>query len=235
MRIEEMSAEEYARALGRDPIVIIPIGATEAHGSHLPLGTDSYQPEAMADMIAARVDGLVAPMVRYGHHSSTRNMPGTISIQFDTLRSVMKDILESLIEDGVRRFVIVSGHAGRGHMTALRLASEEVVRKHEVRLMLLTDYDLAWELSEELGCTGADGHGGLVETSRVMAIRPDLVGEERGHGRLVDLGFMVVADPERIYPDGYAGPADRATGELGRKINEHIVERLVAMIREEMG
>ena len=235
MRMEEMTTTELEKELTRNPIVILPIGATEAHGPHLPLGTDSYQPEAIADMLAERIDGLVAPPMKYGHHSSTRNMMGTIGISFDTLRALARDVLESLVADGFKKFVILSGHAGHVHLAALKVAVEELVRTRDVKIMLLTDYDLAWEVSEEMGIRDEDGHGGLIETSRIMAISPELVGEQRGRGRFCDQEYMVVPNPEICYPDGYAGPADMATADLGNKVNDHIVNRLEEIIRRNMG
>jgi len=234
MYIEEMTTVELAREIERDPVVIIPIGATEAHGPHLPLGTDSFQPEAMATMLATRIGGLVAPSIKYGHHSSTRNMVGTIGISFDTLRALLREIMMSLIEDGIHKIVMLSGHAGHVHLAALKVAAEEVVRSAPVKVMLLTDYDLAWEVSKEMGIE-KDGHGGLVETSRIMAITPDLIREGGGKGEFVDQEFMVIADPEICYPHGYAGPADEASPELGEKINEHVVDRLEDIIRRRMG
>ncbi|NYT12745.1 MAG: creatininase family protein [Methanomassiliicoccales archaeon] len=235
MRIEEMTTSELKKELTKNPVVILPIGATEAHGPHLPLGTDSFQPEAMADMLAERIDGLVAPPIKYGHHSSTKNMIGTIGISFDTLRALSRDILEALVADGFGKFVILSGHAGHVHMAALKVAVEEVVRTSKVKIMLLTDYDIAWEVSEEMGIKDKDGHGGLIETSRIMAIAPGLVGEKRGSGRFCDQEYMVVANPEICYPDGYAGPANEATPELGNRVNDHIVDRLEELIRRNMG
>jgi len=91
LHIEEMTTTELKKEIDRNPVVILPVGATEAHGPHLPLGTDSFQPEAVADMLASRIGGLVAPPIKYGHHSSTRNMVGTIGISFDTLRALVRE------------------------------------------------------------------------------------------------------------------------------------------------
>jgi creatinine amidohydrolase len=234
LRIERMTTIELSREIERNPVVIIPVGATEAHGPHLPLGTDSLQPEAVADMLAKRINGLVAPPIRYGHHSSTKNMVGTIGISFDTLRALVMEVMESLIADGIRKIVVLSGHAGQIHMAALKAAAEEVVKKSDVKIMLLTDYDLAWEVTDEMGVK-EDGHGGLVETSRIMDIAGDLVGDERGTGTFIDQGFMVISNPEVCFPQGYAGPAEDASPALGRRINEHVVNRLEGVINRRWG
>jgi len=219
----------------RAPVVFLPIGATEAHGDHLPLSTDSLQPEAMAAKLAARMNGLIAPPIRYGFHSSTRNIPGTISVSFETLRGLMYDVITSLARNGVRRLVILSGHAGAIHMAALRLACEKAVAEFDIKLMLLTDYDIATELSAELGFGPDDGHGGLVETSRVLAIAPDLVKSKRSKGKFADKGFMIVSDPETCYPQGIAGDPTVATAETGERINEYIADRLCNLIARNFG
>ena len=179
--------------------MILPIGGTEAHGPHLPLSTDSLQPEAIADMVAERLDGLVAPPLCYAFHSSTRNMPGTISLSFESTVSVVRDILGSLMMNGITKIVVISGHAGSSHMAALRTACADSVRKNDIRLMLLTDYDLARGFPVD---QKGDGHGGMVETARMMAICPEKVRKNDKIGRYVDLDFMIVNDPERSFPDG---------------------------------
>ncbi|MDD1768223.1 MAG: creatininase family protein [Methanomassiliicoccales archaeon] len=216
----------------RKPIIILPVGATEAHGAHLPLATDSLQPEAIADMLAERIGGLVAPPIRYGQHSSTRNMPGTLSIEFDTLRDIIYDILHSLVRNGADKLVVLSGHAGAAHMAALKLACERIVEESQVKLMLVADYELA---RESIPDEKEDGHGGLIETSRMLAVEEKMVKKARKKGRFSDKRHMVVSDPETCYPDGFVGDAPRATAGLGRTINDHILDRLVSLVDSNFG
>lgn len=231
MRIDEMSSTAFAQAVRDDPIVFLPIGACEAHGPHLPLGTDTYQPEWVVNEVVRRVGGLIAPSVNYGQHSSTRNLPGTIGVSFDTLRSLITDLLDSLHSNGVRKVVIVSGHLGSAHRTAIKLACDSAVKCLDMKVMMLSDYELAC-LREDDVCEGReDGHGGILETSRMMDIRPDLVSEERSEGRFIDSRFMVLPDPERCYPQGFVGDAGLATAEKGRLVNEYVVKELSELVR----
>ncbi len=232
MRLDSLSSTEFADAMRKHPVVILPIGATEAHSSHLPLSTDSLQPEHIADAVARRVNGLVAPPLRYAFHSSTKNMPGTIGLGFDTTIHVVRDILHSLIANGADKLVVISGHAGSSHMNALRQACAEIVEEHPVKLMLLTDYDIAKRFPED---QRGDGHGGKMETSRVMAIAPELVKPQKKIGRYVSQGFMIVADPERSMPDGFVGDAPAASPELGARVNAFIIEELTREIVKEFG
>ncbi|MDW5562169.1 MAG: creatininase family protein [Methanomassiliicoccus sp.] len=232
MRLDSLSSTEFAKVMKKRPVIFLPIGATEAHSSHLPLSTDSLQPEYIADAVAERVHGLVAPPLRYAFHSSTRNMPGTIGLGFDTTIHVVRDILDSLIANGADKLVVISGHAGSSHMNALRQACVEIVEEHHVKIMLLTDYDIAKHFPED---QRGDGHGGKVETSRVMAIAPALVSPQDKIGQYVSQGYMIVSDPERSMPDGFVGDAPSASAELGTRVNAFIIDELTREIEKEFG
>jgi len=126
-------------------------------------------------------------------------------------------------------------------MVALRLAAQEVVAKNDetqprgkVRIMVLSDFDFAEELAPELADPN-DGHAGTIETSRMMAIRPDLI---KGKGK-ADVWrmprFEVVAHPELFFSSGVNGDPTAASAKKGQKINEYIiaeVEKLVKIIKK---
>jgi creatinine amidohydrolase len=232
MRIEDMTTEEFARAMKSDPLVFLPLGATEGHGPHLPLSTDSLQPEWLCEALADRFDGLVAPLLSYGQHSSTRNMAGTLSLRAETLKMAVIDILESLERHGARKVVVVSGHAGMVHLAAVKGACEEFVRKTDASVMVLTDYDIAYKFPIEKDPEYPDGHGGLIETSRILAIKPELVKTKRERAKFIDPHFMITKDPERFYPQGFVGDAAKATANLGNEINEFIFKRMVELIEK---
>lgn len=228
MRLDELSSIEFRKRMDARPVVILPIGGTEAHGGHLPLCTDSAQPERVADDVAERIGGLVAPPLRYAFHSSTRNMAGTLTLGFETTRMIVQDILEALVRNGADKLVVLCGHAGSSHLVAVKQACAAIVSAHmDVRVMMLSDYDLARDYPVD---QASDGHGGKVETSRMMDIAPDLVRRAEGEGRYVSHGFMIVPDPETSMPSGYVGAAHEADAALGRKINDFIVDRLVEEI-----
>jgi creatinine amidohydrolase len=159
-------------------------------------------------------------------------MPGTLGIRMETLKALAIDIMESLIANGINKIVLVSGHAGTLHLAALKSACEEVVERHDVRLMMLTDYDIAFNLIPEYCGEEPDGHGGTIETARVMAIRPDLVKKRRGKGSCTSSNYMVSCNPESNYPDGFVGDAKKATKEAGEAINRHIEDELTRLIIE---
>jgi creatinine amidohydrolase len=159
-------------------------------------------------------------------------MPGTIALRSETLRAIVTDIIDSLVGQGVSKLVIISGHAGSVHLAAVREAAEGAsVRYEKLRLMFLTDYDIAYKFPLP-DSNFRDGHGGLIETSRILALKPALVGKKRPRGRFEDRRFMIVANPEVCYPEGMVGDATKATAELGNKINDFIFEEMIHLIKQ---
>ncbi len=236
--LDELSMEEAEVCVRAGKVVIFPVGSVEEHGRHLPLCTDSLQPEYVALEAAKKTKSLMAPPLRYGVCNATRNFPGTISIGFRSLCRITQDILEELIRNGFRRILVLSGHAGQTHMAALRLAAQEVILHHEKeglkikpRIMVCSDYDFAYELRGK-HFSEKDGHGGTIETSRVMAIRPDLVkGRSRkSFPRLPR--FEILANPEHYFPSGVIGDPTIASAEKGRMINQYVIGEIVKLIEE---
>jgi len=234
MNVGEMTRDEFAEAVDIGAIAVFVIGATEAHGPHLPLNSDTLQPMWVAEELDRRLENLlIFPPMSYGVHSSTRNMPGTVALTFDTMRSVVYDVLTSLYEKGVGKFLIMSGHAGSAHMTACSEACKRFVRETGSKVIFLTDYDIAEGHPDIDGMKG-DGHAGFLETSRVMAIRPDLVRDERPIGLYSDHGFLILGNAEICFPEGLAGDTTGASAELGKKINRYVADRLEEMIRNDL-
>jgi creatinine amidohydrolase len=236
--LDELSTVQAAEAARQGKVVIFPVGSVEEHGEHLPLCTDSVQPEYVALEVARKTGCLVAPPFRYGIVNAGRNFPGSLTIQFDTLFNLAKDILSELSRNGFNRIIVLSGHAGSSHMVALRLAAQEVVRqngeengKQRTRIMVLSDYDFAGELSAELA-DSRDGHAGTIETARVMAIRPDLI-KSKGVPSHYDMPrFEVVLHPEKYFPSGVHGDPTAASTEKGQKINAYVIEQVIKLVRE---
>jgi creatinine amidohydrolase len=235
---DELSMKEAEEKAKAKKVVIIPVGSVEEHGDHLPLCTDSLQPEYVALEVAKKTKCLVAPTLRYGVCNSTRNFPGTISIGFESLHKIIRDILEEFIRNGFARILVLSGHAGQSHMAALRLAAQEAVWQHEKetpdkrpRIMVCSDYDFAYELKGKYSGE-KDGHAGTIETSRVMAIRPDLI-KTKGRKSFPKFPrFEVTADPERYFPSGVIGDPTTASDEKGRRTNKYIINEVTKLLDE---
>jgi creatinine amidohydrolase len=230
-RLIDLDSRTFERRLSANPLVIVPVGALEAHGPHLPLGADQLQAEATARELAERVDGLIAPTIPYGSAPGARRFAGTVSLTMAQLEIHVVGVLSELARTGVRRLLVLSGHAERGHMAALREAGDETMRAHPgTRVVVLSDYDFVYELRGKES-PPTDGHAGLLETSRVLAVAPDTVGNARPSVELRRSPFLPGAATEAEWPESVMGDTASASAELGRKIQAHVVDRLVETVR----
>ncbi|MEM3458022.1 MAG: creatininase family protein [Candidatus Bathyarchaeia archaeon] len=234
----ELSMKEVKEAAATNKVIILPVGSVEEHGSHLPLCTDSLQPEYIAVEVAKKTHSLVAPPLKYGICTTTRIFPGTISVSFQSLYKITREIIEEFIRNGFKRFLILSGHADEEQMAALRLAAHRVMWKHreeaekqKLRIIVCSDYDFAYELRGKY-FDEKDGHGGTIETSRIMAIQPDLI-KEKGQKNFQRLPkFEVIVDSREFLPEGVRGDPTVASAEKGKFINDYIIGELVKLIEE---
>lgn len=231
-RLLDLDSRTLERRLRENPIVIVPVGALEAHGPHLPLGADQIQAESTADDLATRIGALVAPTLPYGNCAGTRPFPGTISLSIGALSRTVRELLEELGRTGFRRVLVLSGHAAQGHMAALREGADEAVRAFPaLHVAVLSDYDFVYELRGKLS-PATDGHGGLLETSRVMAMKPETVGTERPKVEYRYSRFRVGDPTVEEWPESVIGDTGPASPELGQKIQVHVLDRLEATVRE---
>ncbi|MGC8619454.1 MAG: creatininase family protein [Thermoplasmata archaeon] len=226
----DLTFKEIEEKINDKLLVILPIGSVEEHGYHLPLNSDSAQAIYVSEEIAKKCNSLILPPIYYGY-TELKDYKGTISIRYSTLYNLVFDILSKVVDDGVKNILIISGHASSIHMAAIRDAANEIVEKEPVKIMFLSDYDIAYELRSKL-VPGNDSHAGIIETSRMMAIRPDLVKKDfkftyNGKGK-----FMVISNYSSIYPEGTLSDPNGSSPELGRKINEYVVEKLWEMVKE---
>lgn len=219
----------------QNPVVILPIGAMEEHGSHLPLGSDTYEIEFVVGRIAEKSNAIVLPTIDYGVCNSTYNFPGTFSLRFETLRSLIEDILAEVVRHGARRVLVISGHAGGDHLVAIRMAAKSTVREHaNTKIMVMADYELIPDYKRD-NIPSWDGHAGMVETSRMLNIRPDISRRGRTATKPERPEFMVLPDPERLFPSGVAGDPRRASPELGKRLDDFILRKTLRLIRENLG
>ncbi|MCL5437402.1 MAG: creatininase family protein [Candidatus Thermoplasmatota archaeon] len=231
---DELSMKGFSDAVKEDPIVFLPVGATEEHGIHLPLGSDTIQAREICNLVAQRVNGIVLPPISYGVSTSLRDFPGTISISYDALHHFVRDILKELVRNEIRKIVIISGHGSQVHMAALRSACEEISEMSEIRVILLCDYEIAYRLRGKQGIPSDDGHGGVIETSRVLAFAPSLVSDDRPKGVDSTPDFFVARHKKGYLTEGIIGDSSRASSSLGIQINQYVVDELVKAIKSVM-
>ncbi len=233
MDLADISWEECKEYLLRDDRIMLPIGATEAHGRHLGLGCDHLLAEAIARAAGDRTGVLAAPVLAYGMSYQLTEFPGTLSLTPETLMRVLQDLLRSLYSHGFRRVLVVNGHGGNN--ASLNSAVIDVA--HE--LAGLRVKNLTWwtepavaQLVDEAAGIQRGTHASTHETAFLMAVKPEAVKMER----LAQRDAPVEASRELTtaqafaekYPDSVMGLApSKATPELGQKIMQISVELCV--------
>jgi len=230
-RLADLDSRSFERRLRTNPLIILPVGALESHGPQLPLGADQIQAEVTSFQLAERLDALVAPTIPYGSTPGTRRFPGTVSLTLAQLETHVAGVLSEFGRQGVRRLLIISGHAERGHMGALREAAELAMREHpRLKVVVLSDYDFVYELRGKLS-PPTDGHAGLLETSRVMALAPETVGSARPSVEYRHSPFVPGSPSEADWPESVIGDTRDANPELGAKVQAHVLDRLVETVQ----
>jgi len=198
------------------PVLLVPVGATEQHGPHLPLGTDT----AIAATVAARSGLPVAPALPYGASGEHESFPGTVSIGTETLAAVIVELGRSACRFA-RRLVLVNGHGG--NVGALRAA---------VALLRSEGRDVAWF---PCGVPGADAHAGHHETAVMLALAPDTVRPDlAAPGNTAPLRELMpaisVGSVRDVSPSGVLGDPTGATAGEGAETVSVIVAALVTAV-----
>lgn len=171
---------------------LVPLGATEQHGYHLPLSTDSDIAQAAAEIAADKIQRcFVTPAVSVGCSDHHMGFPGSLSISGDTMVSILHDICRSLGHHGITRIYLTSAHAG--NVPAMRRALGHVQKAHlSCHVDGLVDWTRyrkpLYEIANRLGLTPRDAgsHGGHYETSVMLYIRENLVRMERAKAGLIE-------------------------------------------------
>lgn len=217
---------------GRDGAVhLLPLGATEPHGPHAPLATDTIISVGIcrraAERLRGELDVLVLPPVPYGVTRYGADFPGAVSISEETLRSVVAEICS-----GFARVVLVNSH----------LEPEQVWTLRELGLPLLdvTRRANAERLTDEF--RAGSGHAGRYETSLVLADHPELVDRERMRtleAKMIDMAAEIRSGQTNFLAMGmdqaYTGAPAEATAEEGEQTFEALADMLVDLIREVAG
>jgi len=182
-RWDELNSVQIAGRLAADPdtVALIPVGATEQHGPHLPVGTDTIVATAVAE--AAAVDrALVLPAIAFGasyFHGTT--LPGTIAFAGEDAAAVAVRVAESCVDSGVRRVMFVNGHVGNS--APLWLACDRFRRQHpDRRIGVMQWWDLTADIARRATEDAVDWHANAAETSLMLAIRPELVDTDAMRG-----------------------------------------------------
>jgi creatinine amidohydrolase len=182
--LDEMTGSDVELALTRSQVIMLPFGAVEGHGAHLPLGTDNFEARENCRRALLRLQALghsavIAPVIPFGTSSFHMGFTGTISLRPATLIALTKEVCLSLYASGFRQFAFVHGHDGS--LPSMMVAAQEVVdATPDAQVMVLnwlTPLSRVYHTIQQ--SPHPQGHGGEGETSRIMVTHPELVHLER--------------------------------------------------------
>ena len=239
----ELSWPEAGRRLQEVDVALLPVGAIEQHGPHLPLDTDAFDADYLARRVAEACSDpkpLVLPLVPYGVSYHHDDFPGTISVSNEALSRLIYDIGMSCARNKVTKLVIINGHGG--NTATLQFAAQMINRDAHIFTCVDTgetsDVDL-----DELCDTDNDVHAGEIETATSLAIRPDLVDMDAAESFVPSFSSRYLdfttkrsvewyARTSQISPTGVLGDPTRATAEKGEEIWKIMVRNLVELVEE---
>lgn len=236
-----LSWPEIEERLKKVDTAILPCGAIEQHGPHLPLDVDFFDADYMARKVAeACMDPkpFVLPTIPYGvsyHHSQFK---GTLSVTNNALSALIYDIGMSLAQNGIKKIVILNGHGD--NVPTLTYAAQMINRDARIFVCVETgetsDVDLYGLID-----TPNDIHAGEIETSTTLAIRPELVDMKKAVDDTLDLdneyldytserGVRWYVHTEKLTKSGVMGNAQKATAEKGKKMWDIMIRKMADFV-----
>lgn len=258
---EELTWQEVDAAIKSGAAIMLPVGATEQHGEHLPLGTDNFQGVEITKRAAARLakDGislLLGPVIGFGlkpfEIETPKEYPGTVSVSSGTLKALMEDVCSELIRMGFRLIYLLRCHAESD--VIIQLVAKELTEKTPAQVISLNYLVFIRQYYNEILRTKRkEGHGGEPETCRMLAAVPHLVHMDRARayypkeskGEKIECDALPYVGgaigryrpPGGMFADqkgGITGDPRLATAEAGEKMLALITEWIAKIVRRDM-
>lgn len=247
-RIQQLTSPELAELVATTArVALVPLGATEQHGTHLAMGVDGLVAERLAAAVAEAAAGLavVAPPLHVGYSQHHMAFPGTVTARPSTITALLEDVITSLRAAGLRRFLVVNGHGGNLAFLPAWMAQAQV--ELGVRVAVAHWSMLGRDVVTEIAVSPTIGHACEVETSLVLDLAPELVRHPlpgpspvrpdphplvRGHvvpERAV--GVFLPRPFEEITENGAVGDPSAASAEGGARLRAAVVERAAEFVR----
>ncbi len=248
VRTAELSWRMVEEARARGAAVIVPMGSTEEHGPHSPMG-DYLITDYIAEAVAQATDDLVTPTIPFSYSEYFRHYPGTITVQAETLRLLLRDVVGSLFDQGFRHVILFNGHNGNGPI--LQTLIREFRRERGLLVPVVAPLGFAQNpaLIRELYGENPTGHGGEPVGSMMSYVRPELVDMARaedwgtkpflgqksaGLGGITFQGnpVMLAINMEDVTPpSGSLSDPRLASREKGERLVNYAIENLIAFVR----
>jgi creatinine amidohydrolase len=245
----EMSWEEVQEALTETDIALVPVGAVEQHGPHLPLGSDSMQGIDFCRRLRLMLDEdgfpvVAGPPIHFGISSAHSAFPGTIALRPKTMLAVIEETCLCLYEHGFRRFALILGHGGNWPVMQLAVQSL-MTQKPDIMVIALNWLGYLYEnYPDILTSKRPEKHSGEGETARMLATHPELVEMERAQVYYPDAEadkkyghppgvYKTMRSMKEVTPVGSMGNPALAAADTGEKIYDLVVRWLADAIKQQ--
>jgi len=247
-----MNKDELAAAAARDAVVVLTLGATEQHGAHLPVGTDSMSAQHIAGLAASMAhevgtEVIVAPPVWWGYSRDHDGFPGTLTLSHATLAALLTELARSVVTNGFSRVLFVNGHGSNDRLLYYVLRDVQDSAGVPCALAAVTYWKLAADVvgAERDSTVGGMAHACELETSLMLnshpgLVRMDLAVDERAteystfrRQELLVSGPVMAPDRFRdLTRSGVVGDPSLATAEKGSRWAAVIADRLADLIQD---
>ena len=230
----DLTRETWTDADGADThLAVLPVGSTEQHGPHAPLGTDVLTAEAVAEAGADRYPDpvVVAPAIPVGIAEEHRRFSGTLWTSESTFREYVRDVIGSLASHGWNRIVVVNGHGG--NVAALQEVTARIVRHDDAYAVPFTWFDEVGEHASDMG------HAGPLETSMLRHTDPETIHEDRFAAAAADGAdgwgewqgrVNLAVDSHEFTDNGAVGDPGESSAELGAELLERSADALCDLL-----
>src|SRR5215207_1031312 len=223
----ELTSPQLAGRLAADPecVALIPVGATEQHGPHLPVGTDTIIATALADAAAGEVAVVLPPLPFGASYFHGSRLAGTVAFSGEETAAAAGLVAEACVDSGFRRLLFVNGHVGNA--APLWIACDRFRRDFpELRIGVMQWWELTADIARRATEDAVDWHANAAETSLMLALRPELVDTNK---------MRDADDPDRtegavfryavqhVSTNGVTGYPSRASKSMGLELWQDVV------------
>src|SRR5574337_835812 len=236
-----MTWREAQEAFRRNPVILLPMGSVEQHGPHVPVGDYRYATE-VARRIAERTGAIAAPTIPWGYSDYFRPFPGTLSLRSETLTLLLQDVCDGFLRFGLDHLLFICCH--KGNLPIIEQVARRLRETHRLRTATIEPW--AWVTPsfkrEAYGSEAVHiGHGSDPMGSLAMALYPDEVRKDLIEaGQMPEFGGVpfrtssqadfegvpvyVYLDFDEVTANGVMGDPKHSSGEIGRKLLDHVVK-----------
>jgi creatinine amidohydrolase len=248
MRTWKLAETNYAYVkTNRFEVAVLPLGATEPHNLHLPYGTDTFEADAIGEHVCAEAHArgakvVLLPAIPYGTETNMRELPLAMNLNPSTVTFIIRDLVQSLVQSGIRKIVLLNSHGGNELKPVLR----ELYGTTPAQLFLCNWYAQAVRDKYHEIFDASEDHAGEMETSLALAYFPQFVARN-DDGRIaaddgatsamrlkgLEAGWVSITRPWHLLTtNSGSGNPHGATADKGRRVMKLIVERLAGFLVE---